>query len=114
MLNRYFRLTVGHFYLSYGILNMFVTYSSIFRTISVYIFRSGKTGSRFTVLLNNMRLMGVFDWLLCVKDYIGSTVEDPWKDGNITLNVKSIKVTIIYNLCVIDVVSNFILSFSCF
>ena len=43
--------------------------------------RSKKNGSRFTVLLNNMRIMGVFDWLLAVKDYITAEVEDPWKES---------------------------------
>ena len=28
-----------------------------------------------------MRIMGVFDWLLAVKDYITAEVEDPWKES---------------------------------
>ena len=33
------------------------------------------------MLLNNMRVMGVFDWILAVKDYIVAPVDDPWKDS---------------------------------
>ena len=48
-------------------------------------FRSKKNGSRFTVLLNNMRIMGVFDWLLALKDYIAAEVDDPWKERKSTM-----------------------------
>ena len=43
-------------------------------------FRSSKDATRCTVLLNNMRLMGVFDWLLAVKDFLLTNVDDPWKN----------------------------------
>jgi hypothetical protein len=42
-------------------------------------FRTTKDNTRFTVLLNNMRLMGVFDWLLAVKDFLLTQVQDPWQ-----------------------------------
>ena len=53
-------------------------------------YRSKPIGSRFTVLFNNVRVIGVFDWILAVKEYIVSPVEDPWKerdlarDGDVT------------------------------
>ena len=39
-------------------------------------FRSTKYHRRFTILLNNMRVMGIFDWLLAVKQFITSDVAD--------------------------------------
>ena len=43
-------------------------------------YRSKPSGSRVTVLFNNVRIIGVFDWILAVKEYIVSPVEDPWKE----------------------------------
>ena len=33
--------------------------------------------NRFTILLNHMRLMGVFDWWCSVLDFISKNPEDP-------------------------------------
>ncbi|ELT97897.1 hypothetical protein CAPTEDRAFT_149660 [Capitella teleta] len=44
-------------------------------------FRVTKEFDRFTILLNNMRIMGIFDWLLACKDFILTGPHDPFKDG---------------------------------
>ena len=44
-------------------------------------FRSTKESTRFTVLLNNMRLMGVFDWLLALRTFIMVEVPNPFENG---------------------------------
>ena len=44
-------------------------------------YRSTKESTRFTVLLNNMRLMGVFDWLLAIQDFILVEVANPFENG---------------------------------
>lgn len=43
-------------------------------------FRVTKEFDRFTILLNNMRIMGIFDWLLACKDFILTGPHDPFKD----------------------------------
>ena len=45
-------------------------------------YRSTKSATRFTVLLNNMRVMGIFDWLLSVQNILMTPLEDPFTDGN--------------------------------
>ena len=52
-------------------------------------YRSTKDVCRFTILLNNMRLMGIFDWLLAVYDFLTTGSVDPYapyegkrKDGD--------------------------------
>ncbi len=42
-------------------------------------FRATQDANRFTILLNNMRLMGIFDWWLAVLDFISKSAEDPGK-----------------------------------
>ena len=41
-------------------------------------YRSTKDVCRFTILLNNMRLMGIFDWLLAVYDFLTTGSVDPY------------------------------------
>ena len=45
-------------------------------------FRIAKEFDRFTILLNNMRIMGIFDWLLACKDFLLTGPEDPFKEKN--------------------------------
>jgi vacuolar protein sorting-associated protein 13D len=40
-------------------------------------FRATQTTNRFTILLNNMRLMGIFDWWLAVLEFISTSAENP-------------------------------------
>ncbi len=40
-------------------------------------FRATETTNRFTILLNNMRLMGIFDWWLAVLEFISKSAENP-------------------------------------
>ncbi|KAK3881484.1 hypothetical protein Pcinc_014068 [Petrolisthes cinctipes] len=44
-------------------------------------FRSTRNVSRFTILLNNMRLMGILDWWMEVLDFIYTTPENPFIQG---------------------------------
>ena len=39
-------------------------------------FRSTQYSRQFTCIVNNMRLMGIFDWLLSVKTFIACDVID--------------------------------------
>ena len=41
------------------------------------ICRATSSTNRFTILLNNMRLMGIFDWWLAVLDFISKSVDNP-------------------------------------
>ncbi|KAK8735874.1 hypothetical protein OTU49_017439, partial [Cherax quadricarinatus] len=41
-------------------------------------YRSTKNVTRFTILLNNMRLMGILDWGMEVLDFIYKTPDDPF------------------------------------
>ncbi|XP_070561460.1 LOW QUALITY PROTEIN: intermembrane lipid transfer protein VPS13D-like [Ptychodera flava] len=54
-------------------------------------YRSTSDFSRFTVLLNNMRVMGIFDWLLALKDFLGNKEDKEGEDEDdfqpVTLNV---------------------------
>ena len=40
-------------------------------------YRSTHDANRFTILLNNMRLMGIFDWWTMVLDFISKSTENP-------------------------------------
>lgn len=40
-------------------------------------YRATAETNRFTVLLNNMRLMGIFDWWIAVLDFISKSEERP-------------------------------------
>lgn len=40
--------------------------------------RSTRNVSRFTILLNNMRLMGILDWWMEVLDFIYTSPENPF------------------------------------
>ena len=40
-------------------------------------FRATQDTNRFTILLNNMRLMGIFDWWLAVLDFINKAADNP-------------------------------------
>ncbi len=37
--------------------------------------------NRFTILLNNMRVMGIFDWWIAVLDFIAKNPENPNPKG---------------------------------
>ena len=50
-------------------------------------YRSTKDFTRFTILLNNMRLMGIFDWLLCVKDFLMTSPENPFAKKGMSLGI---------------------------
>ena len=50
--------------------------------MSTLIFRATQSTNRFTILLNNMRLMGIFDWWLAVLDFISKSVENPAPAAN--------------------------------
>ena len=43
--------------------------------------RLTKAYSHYTVLLNNMRLMAIFDWLMAVQDFIMTAPKDLSNDG---------------------------------
>nr|XP_045619802.1 vacuolar protein sorting-associated protein 13D-like isoform X1 [Procambarus clarkii]XP_045619809.1 vacuolar protein sorting-associated protein 13D-like isoform X1 [Procambarus clarkii] len=45
-------------------------------------FRSTKNVTRFTILLNNMRLMGILDWWMEVLDFIDKTPDNPFYKGS--------------------------------
>ena len=40
-------------------------------------YRSTHDVNRFTILLNNMRLMGIFDWWTAVLQFISQSTENP-------------------------------------
>ena len=40
------------------------------------ICRATSSTNRFTILLNNMRLMGIFKWWLAVLDFISKSVDN--------------------------------------
>ncbi|GAB1600262.1 intermembrane lipid transfer protein VPS13D [Argonauta hians] len=42
----------------------------------------------FTVLLNNMRLMCIFDWLLAVNNFLTTDIEDPFLDVDKKIDIK--------------------------
>ncbi len=44
-------------------------------------FRATNETNRFTILLNNMRVMGIFDWWLAVLDFISKSAPDPRFDN---------------------------------
>ena len=44
-------------------------------------FRSTLEGTRFMILLNNMKLMCNFDWLIKVNEFIMTKAEDPFLTG---------------------------------
>ena len=55
-------------------------------------YRSTKDFTRFTILLNNMRLMGIFDWLLSVKDFLMTSPENPFaKKGKLLGIIRCVK-----------------------
>jgi len=43
--------------------------------------RTSRTVNQYKVILNSMRLIGVFDWLLATKDLLAVSFEDPFKKG---------------------------------
>ncbi|XP_048240313.1 vacuolar protein sorting-associated protein 13D-like isoform X2 [Haliotis rufescens] len=43
-------------------------------------YRSSPVGTQFTVLLNNMKLMCIFDWLLSVQEFLLTDAENPFKE----------------------------------
>ena len=53
-------------------------------------FRASKQYTRFTILLNNMRLMGIFDWLLAVHEYITTKPPDPFHEGEWLLDYSKV------------------------
>ena len=60
-------------------------------------YRSTKDFTRFTILLNNMRLMGVFDWLLAVQDFLMTGPENPFaKKGICLFNFTYTKICLIW------------------
>ncbi|XP_074642818.1 intermembrane lipid transfer protein VPS13D-like [Tubulanus polymorphus] len=42
-------------------------------------YRSTNDCTRFTILLNNMRLMGIFDWLMQVQDFLLTNPDNPFE-----------------------------------
>ena len=40
--------------------------------------RSAPDSTQFTVLLNNMRLMCIFDWLMAMQEFISKELPDPF------------------------------------
>ena len=44
-------------------------------------FRATPETNRFTILLNNMRVMGIFDWWIAVLDFIGKNPVNPNPKG---------------------------------
>jgi len=43
--------------------------------------RTSRTVNQYKVILNSMRVVGVFDWLLATKDVLAVSFEDPFKKG---------------------------------
>lgn len=39
--------------------------------------RKRRDASKYTILLNNMRLIAILDWLECVKDFLAENADDP-------------------------------------
>ncbi|XP_077998114.1 intermembrane lipid transfer protein VPS13D-like [Glandiceps talaboti] len=56
-------------------------------------YRSTNDFSRFTVLLNNMRVMGIIDWLLAVKDFLDNQEDkkDETEDTTESTNIQTSK-----------------------
>jgi len=44
--------------------------------------RTTRTVNQYKVILNSMRVIGVFDWLLATKQFLTISLEDPFKKGN--------------------------------
>ena len=42
-------------------------------------FRSSKDCTQFTILLNNIKLMCIFDWLLSVQEFLLTDAENPFE-----------------------------------
>lgn len=49
--------------------------------------RSTKNVTRFTILLNNMRLMGILSWWMEVLDFIYTTPDNPFLTGAHTFSL---------------------------
>jgi len=43
--------------------------------------RTSRVLNQYKVILNSMRVIGVFDWLLATKDFLAVSLEDPFKKG---------------------------------
>lgn len=60
-----------------NIFNYFSKFQSYFEVmLYIMIFRIRKNNSKFTILLNNMRLMAIWDWLELARDYLGHCYGD--------------------------------------
>jgi len=44
-------------------------------------YRSTMESNRFMVILNNMKLMCIFDWLLTVQEFLMTKPDDPFQKG---------------------------------
>jgi len=43
--------------------------------------RTSRVLNQYKLILNSMRVIGVFDWLLATKDFLAISLEDPFKKG---------------------------------
>lgn len=43
--------------------------------------RTSRILNQYKVILNSMRVIGIFDWLLATKDFLAVSHEDPFKKG---------------------------------
>ena len=46
-------------------------------------FRATQDGTRFMIILNNMKLMCSFDWLIRVNEFIMTKAENPFLTGKV-------------------------------
>ena len=44
-------------------------------------YRSTPESNKFSVILNNMKVMCIFDWILSVRDFIMESPQDPFAQG---------------------------------
>lgn len=44
--------------------------------------RTSRVLNQYKVILNSMRVIGVFDWLLATMEFLAVSLEDPFKKGS--------------------------------
>ena len=54
--------------------------------------RTSRTVNQYKVILNSMRVIGVFDWLLSTMDLLAVSFEDPFKKGSLDNNATYLSV----------------------
>lgn len=44
-------------------------------------YRATQESNKFSVILNNMKVMCIFDWILSIRDFLMESPDDPFKQG---------------------------------